>query len=118
MKYKSKKLVQYRLLDRQKRYFKRKRKLCQKKLHGNNVFSQKNVVNDYETEDDCLGDSEESDTEDVRENNKAEVTVRRQSLQCAKTRMTLAENQLENNEQGDLVCLTCLKRFSNVQNLR
>lgn len=123
MKYKSKKLMQYKLLDRQKRHFKRKRKLRRKKLPGSGeVFSQKSsVVNDYQTEDECPGDSEESDsdTEEARENNnnkaEAAVSVRRQ---CAKTRTTLAENQLENNERGELVCLTCLKQFSNVQNLR
>ena len=38
--------------------------------------------------------------------------------QCAKTRATLAGDQLENNQKGELVCLTCLKKFSNVQNLR
>ena len=123
MKYKSKKLVQYKLLDRQKRHFKRKRKLHkrQKVLVCGDVLSHKTVVNDYQTEDDCPGDFEESDSEreEAREdnNNKAEaaVSVRRQ---CAKTRTTLAENQLENNEKGELVCLTCLKQFSNVQNLR
>jgi len=36
----------------------------------------------------------------------------------AKTRQTLAEEQLDNNSKGELVCLTCLKRFSNIQNLR
>ena len=78
-------------------------------------------MNDYQTEDECPGDSEESDSEkeDARENNnnKAETAVNTRR-QCAKTRTTLAENQLENNERGELVCLTCLKQFSNVQNLR
>ena len=67
MKYKSKKLVQYKLLDRQKRHFKRKRKLHRRRkvllCGGGEVFCQKSVVNDYQTEDDCPGDSEESDSE-------------------------------------------------------
>jgi hypothetical protein len=57
--------MQYKLLDRQKRHFKRKRKLQRKKLTCvDEVFSQKSsVVNDYQTEDECPGDSEESDSE-------------------------------------------------------
>ena len=35
-----------------------------------------------------------------------------------KTRNALAEEQLENNSKGELACLTCLKTFSNIQNLR
>ncbi|XP_059093245.1 zinc finger and BTB domain-containing protein 41-like [Tigriopus californicus] len=33
-------------------------------------------------------------------------------------RLSLAEKQLDNNETEGLICLTCLKRFSNCQNLR
>ena len=36
----------------------------------------------------------------------------------ARERLSLAEKQLDNNETEGLVCLTCLKRFSNCQNLR
>merc|ERR1712142_1056069 len=37
----------------------------------------------------------------------------------ARTRLTLAEKQLDTRgEADDLVCLTCLRKFSNVQNLR
>ena len=35
-----------------------------------------------------------------------------------KDRLSLAEKQLDNNETEGLICLTCLKRFSNCQNLR
>ena len=35
-----------------------------------------------------------------------------------RARLSLAERQLDNKETEGLVCLTCLKRFSNCQNLR
>lgn len=77
----------------------------------------------YESEDECLGDSEKSDDSDCdleKNNNKRipspEPPVLRK--QCSLTRQSLAEDQLENNRRGELVCLTCLKKFSNIQNLR
>jgi uncharacterized Zn-finger protein len=36
----------------------------------------------------------------------------------ARTRLSLAAQQLESGRQEQLVCLTCLRRFSNMQNLR
>eukprot|EP00090_Calanus_glacialis_P040307 TRINITY_DN7025_c0_g1_i2.p1 TRINITY_DN7025_c0_g1~~TRINITY_DN7025_c0_g1_i2.p1 ORF type:complete len:631 (+),score=152.48 TRINITY_DN7025_c0_g1_i2:29-1921(+) len=71
-----------------------------------------------ESDSDCFGDSELSDSEDDSENVKHFSALKVPRKLFAKTRQTLAEEQLENNSKGELVCLTCLKRFSNIQNLR
>ena len=71
----------------------------------------------FESSDSCLGDSEKSDS-DSEERSEGEPEVKVSRKQCAKTRHSLAEDQLENNRKGELVCLTCLKKFSNIQNLR
>ena len=73
----------------------------------------------FESSDSCLGDSEMSDSaSEEGEEPEPEVKVKVWRRQCAKTRQSLAEDQLENNRKGELVCLTCLKKFSNIQNLR
>ncbi len=64
---------------------------------------------------DCLGDSESSDEEDklsgpIRSYSQAKGSI--------VERLSLAEKQLDNNETENLLCQTCLKRFSNCQNLR
>ena len=79
--------------------------------------------------DDCLGDSELSDSssddssgEHKRE--KLETNRREMRTLLARTRLSLAEEQLDRGDcgrdgkDGELVCLTCLKKFSNIQNLR
>ena len=71
----------------------------------------------FDSSDSCLGDSEKSDS-DSEEGEEPEPEVKLWRRQCAKTRQSLAEDQLENNRKGELVCLTCLKKFSNIQNLR
>lgn len=69
--------------------------------------------------DDCLGDSElsESDTEEDRKD-QIEKERREMKTILARTRLSLAEKQLDTGDSEDLVCLTCLKKFSNIQNLR
>ena len=69
--------------------------------------------------DDCLGDSElsDSDTEEERID-RMERDRREMRTLLAKTRLSLAEKQLDSCDSDDLVCLTCLKKFSNIQNLR
>jgi len=89
----------------------KERKLRIMKLQRNNKLRH------TESESDCFGDSEQSDSEDDSENVRIVSPVTMSRKEFAKTRQTLAEEQLENNK-GELVCLTCLKRFSNVQNLR
>ena len=123
-------VLQVKLLDRQKRFFKRKRKLRKKKARGGEGGERgvtRVVASRYESEDECPGDSEESDTDHElgHNNNKPGLGLEpggglgaMSRKQCAKTRATLAGDQLENNQKGELVCLTCLKKFSNVQNLR
>jgi hypothetical protein len=61
---------------------------------------------------DCPGDSESSDDE------RFVTRPKRRHAVTAKDRLSLAEKQLDNNETEGLICLTCLKRFSNCQNLR
>ena len=103
------------LIGRQKRFLKRRRKLQKVTLKTKRTLSSnlpKKVK--YESEDDdCPGDLEESD-DDHLPRRKFEVSKRL----CSETRISLAEDQLENNKKGQLVCLTCLKPFSNIQNLR
>ena len=109
-----------RLHDRSNRFFKRKRRLAR---IGANHTNKLKLFPKYESEDECLGDSEKSDDSDCdleKNNNKRipspEPPVLRK--QCSLTRQSLAEDQLENNRRGELVCLTCLKTLSNIQNLR
>ena len=73
------------------------------------------LITNFQSESECLGDSEKSDSGEEEE---GEIEVKVSRKQCAKTRQSLAEDQLENNRKGELVCLTCLKKFSNIQNLR
>ena len=55
----------------------------------------------FDSSDSCLGDSEKSDSDsDEGEEGEPEVKVSRK--QCAKTRHSLAEDQLENNRKGEL----------------
>ena len=81
--------------------------------------------------DDCPGDSEssDSDAEDQKSKDLEKCFARKNNAATnvnssvsghyhAKERFSLAEKQLDNNETEGLVCLTCLKRFSNCQNLR
>ena len=82
------------------------------RLEGKLKLSRK-----LDSSDSCLGDSEKSDS-DSEEGEEPEPEVKLWRRQCAKTRLSLAEDQLENNRKGELVCLTCLKKFSNIQNLR
>ena len=106
--------------DRQPRFQRRKRKLSRVKAgapreprHEEKLQRDRKI----ESSDSCLGDSEKSDSDsDDRSEGEPEVKVSRK--QRAKTRHSLAEDQLENNRKGELVCLTCLKKFSNIQNLR
>ena len=69
--------------------------------------------------DDCLGDSELSDTDD-EDDRREQLEKERREMKTilARTRLSLAEKQLDTGEAEDLVCLTCLKKFSNIQNLR
>ena len=97
--------------DRQHRFYKRKRKLAMKKPKP----LQPLLITNFQSESECLGDSEKSDSGEEEE---GEIEVKVSRKQCAKTRQSLAEDQLENNRKGELVCLTCLKKFSNIQNLR
>ena len=75
----------------------------------------------YSALSDCPGDSESSDS-DAEENSasrsKQQTKKKRAMSITAKDRLSLAEKQLDNNETEGLICLTCLKRFSNCQNLR
>jgi len=64
---------------------------------------------------DCLGDSESSDDEDKLA---APIKSYSQAKCSIIERLSLAEKQLDNNETENLICQTCLKRFSNCQNLR
>ena len=81
---------------------------------------------------DCPGDSESSDSDS--ETKKSQLLEKRLRFSTAansipstgagaaadksKNKLSLAERQLDNNETEGLVCMTCLKRFSNCQNLR
>ena len=80
---------------------------------------------------DCPGDSESSDSDS--ETKKSQLLEKRLRFTTAansipstgtgaadksKNKLSLAERQLDNNETEGLVCMTCLKRFSNCQNLR
>ena len=72
---------------------------------------------------DCPGDSESSESEcgeNLPGNNRKSGLPhkKRTPLVSVKDRLSLAEKQLDNNETEGLICLTCLKRFSNCQNLR
>ena len=78
---------------------------------------------------DCPGDSEESsdDSSQLKSQQQLEKCFARSKKAVAnpasKTchqdqRLSLAEKQLDNNDTDSLVCMTCLKRFSNCQNLR
>ena len=111
-------MMRLKLLGRQKRFLKRRRKLQKIILKTKQAVASiipKSVK--YESEDDdCPGDMEESDDDgDQLPIRKFEVSTRRL---CSETRQSLAEDQLQNNKKGQLVCLTCLKQFSNIQNLR
>ena len=128
LKHKNRKLIQEKLFERQRRYFKRKRKLRTKKKRSSKeipliVRSGDDLRRFDNSDDDCPGDSEESDSDE--ENHKdninrdaIEAVAGVTRKQCSRTRQSLAEDQLENNKKGDLVCLTCLKKFANIQNLR
>ena len=90
-----------------------------KKRSKQSVKKQSDLITtNYESQSECFGDSEKSDSDDdsVNASHVADLKVSRKMF--AKTRQSLAEEQLENNSKGELVCLTCLKRFSNIQNLR
>ncbi len=80
--------------------------------------------------DSFLGDSESSDSDEVGAgvgNKKMErelflekgnrIKVASKGDRSAR-KLSLAEKQLDDNETEGLMCLTCLKRFSNCQNLR
>ena len=109
---------QKKLLGRQKRFLKRKRKLVKIKNKSKTItetssFISSNYVSDDEN---FLGDSEESEDDGHLTTNKHSKVTNVQL--CLTTRLSLAKDQLENNKKGQLVCLTCLKPFSNIQNLR
>ena len=111
--------LQFKLLGRQKRFLRRKRTLRKNKLKkavDEDIVSRLSVSK-YESDDDCLGGSEESEAE--CDENKFQINYKRDAIKlCSKTRLSLAENQLDNNQKGQLMCLTCFKQFSNIQNLR
>ena len=113
-------LLQQTRRDRQPRFHRRKRKLSRVKPGGPReprLEEKLKFSRRFDSSDSCLGDSEKSDSaSEEGEEGEPEVKVSRK--QCAKTRHSLAEDQLENNRKGELVCLTCLKKFSNIQNLR
>ena len=81
---------------------------------------------------DCPGDSEESSSDSDSEMKKSQqlekCVAKRKNQQSQgakansgttlKERLSLAEKQLDNNDTESLLCMTCLKRFSNCQNLR
>ena len=68
---------------------------------------------------DCPGDSESSESESGEPvPHSSKKLGSKLNLVTLKDRLSLAEKQLDNNETEGLVCLTCLKRFSNCQNLR
>ena len=84
--------------------------------------SSSSVLGDSES-----SDSDESDSGRVRMRReakreealaKAKSAIEHNSRITKKDRLSLAEKQLDSNETQDLICLTCLKRFSNCQNLR
>jgi len=94
----------------------RKRRKTKKRSTQND---RKHKQTHHDSESDCLGDSEKSDSDDDTSgiaSHAVDLKVTRKLL--VKTRQNLAEEQLENNSKGQLVCLTCLKRFSNIQNLK
>ena len=83
------------------------------------------------TSDCCPGDSEESSDDSdsqVKKSKQLEKCFARSRIKAANKsskdlkhhehRLSLAEKQLDNNDTESLVCMTCLKRFSNCQNLR
>ena len=96
----------------------RKKRKIKKRLKQNDKKESNLFATNYESQSECFGDSEMSDSDDdsVNASHVADLKVSRKMF--AKTRQSLAEEQLENNSKGELVCLTCLKRFSNIQNLR
>ena len=111
--------LQFKLLGRQKRFLRRKRTLRKIKLKKDveEDFVSRFSFSKYESDDDCLGGSEESEAE--CDENKFQINCTRDTIKlCSKTRLSLAENQLGNNQKGQLTCLTCFKQFSNIQNLR
>jgi uncharacterized Zn-finger protein len=73
---------------------------------------------------DCPGDSESSDSDsDLKKSRQLERCISKKASKSGKSvslkdRLSLAEKQLDNNETEGLICMTCLKRFSNCQNLR
>ena len=75
------------------------------------------------SDEDCLGGSESSDSDsDAMEtsfwSDQKNKKNKPSPLSLAKSRLSLAEKQLDSNETEELMCLTCLKKFSNCQNLR
>ena len=75
----------------------------------------------YSALSDCPGDSESSDSdagESLTSRPKKVASKKRTVSITVRDRLSLAEKQLDNNETEGLICLTCLKRFSNCQNLR
>lgn len=82
---------------------KRPRKIVQQPLQPRDD-NDSGCHSNGELTSDCPGDSEDSETEEKPED--------------YDLKLSLAEKQLDNNETESLVCLTCLKRFSNCQNLR
>ena len=83
------------------------------------------VESEDQVESDCfLGDSESSESDENDENllerlhQQSRNGTNNKAVISRKDRLSLAEKQLDNNETEGLICLTCLKRFSNCQNLR
>ena len=116
-------LLQQTRRERQPRFHRRKRKLSRVKPGPPREPRQEDrlkLSRKFDSSDSCLGDSEksDSDSDEGEEEEEGEPEVKVSRKQCAKTRHSLAEDQLENNRKGELVCLTCLKKFSNIQNLR
>jgi len=98
------------VLTQESKTFRKKLKLKKHKMQKRTKHT--------ESDSDCFGDSEQSESEDDSVNDKATSPEKITRKEFAKTRQTLAEEQLVNNNKGELVCLTCLRRFSNIQNLR
>jgi uncharacterized Zn-finger protein len=88
---------------------------------------------EQEESSDCfLGDDSQTSSSSDEENDENGTVSNRRNLNkrsrvkrptnrprvSQKDRLSLAEKQLDNNETEGLICLTCLKRFSNCQNLR
>ena len=105
-----------------------KRKLVQDHDGDSGCHSADDGGSYGELTSDCQGDSEESsddsDSRVIKKSKQLEkcfarkIKANKDAKSKINDKLSLAEKQLDNNDTGSLVCMTCLKRFSNCQNLR